>query len=234
MQIRVFPDPDNLADVAAKEIAGWLSLDLPSPTLGLAGEGVPGLAYERLRRHRVPWTRVQAWVTDERFVSEGDPESSSLVARRALLDHVKATFHMVRWAEDPHAAAAAYEQELEQCLPRGSGGLQPGLVMLGVGEDGHTASLFPGTAALDEERRGFVANWVPQLESWRLTATLPLLASARRTMFLVCGADKAGIVAEILSGESDCPAALVTRAAHDPVWLLDREAASLLTLPGND
>jgi 6-phosphogluconolactonase len=234
MQIRVFSDPDNLADVAAKEIAGWLSLDLPSPTLGLAGEGVLGFAYERLRRHRVPWTRVHAWITDQRFVPEGDPESSSLIARRALLDHVKATFHTVPWAEDPHAAAAAYEQALEQCLPRGSDGLQPGLVMLGVGEDGHTASLFPGTEALDEERRGFVANWVPQLESWRLTATIPLLAAARRNMFVVCGADKAGIVAQILSGESDCPAALVSRAARDPVWLLDRDAASLLPLPGTD
>jgi 6-phosphogluconolactonase len=233
MQIRVFPDQSNLAEVAAKEIAGWLSLDLPSPTLGFAGEGVPALAYERLRRHRVPWTRVHAWVTDERFDPQGTSESSSQVARWALLDHVKATFHAVSWAEDPHAAAAAYEQELEQCLPRGPGGLQPGLVMLGVGEDGHTASLFPGTAALDEERRGFVANWVPQLESWRLTVTLPLLTSARRTMFLVCGADKAEIVAKILSGESDCPAAQVTRAARDPVWLLDREAASLLSLPGN-
>ncbi len=230
MQIRVFPDPVNLAQVAAKEAAGWLSLDLPSPTLGLAAEGVPALAYERLRRHRVPWTRVHAWVTDEVFGSDAAPESSSLLARRALLDHVRATFHAVAWDEDPHNAAAAYEKELEHCLPRGPGGLQPGLVMLGVGDDGHTASLFPGSEALAEGRRGFVATWIPHLASWRLTATLPLLAAARRTMFVVSGAAKAAIVAEILDGDSDCPAAQVTRAARDPVWLLDREAASQLRL----
>jgi 6-phosphogluconolactonase len=106
--------------------------------------------------------------------------------------------------------------------------MQPGLVVLGVGEDGHTASLFPGTAALEETRRGYVANWVPHLASWRLTATLPLLIAARRVMFLVSGAYKADIVAEALEGRSDLPAAVISRESRDAVWLLDRDAAARL------
>ena len=151
------------------------------------------------------------------------------MARRALFDHVPATLLEVPWIEDPMAAAAEYEGNLGEVLESSSKGLKPGLVLLGVGEDGHTASLFPGTEAVTVTDRDFVANWVPGLGSWRLTATLPLLTRARRTMFLVSGEHKAHIVAEVLEGDGDHPAAAVSRQSRDAVWLLDRGAASLLS-----
>jgi len=228
MRLRVFSTADNLADVAAEEVAAWVRHDRAHPTIGLAGGTTPRLAYERLRGLRMPWDRAHAWVTDERAVPITHPDSNSGMIRRALFDQVPATFHSVPWAEDAAAAAEAYEAELDRFLPVGSGGMQPGLVMLGVGEDGHTASLFPGTAALEETRRGFVANWVPQLSAWRLTATLPLLIAARRVVFLVSGAHKAAIVAEVLGGDTDLPPAVISRETRDPVWLLDRDAASQL------
>ena len=228
MHLRVFADADNLADAAAEEVAAWARVDRAYLTIGLAGGSTPRLAYERLRRLRLPWDRAHAWVTDERAVPLDHPESNSGMILRTLFGQSKEGFHPVPRAEDPAAAAAAYEAELGGFLPQGPGGMQPGLVVLGVGEDGHTASLFPGTEALAETHRGFVANWVPQLSAWRLTATLPLLTAARRVVFLVSGARKAEIVAEVLEGSSDLPAAVVSREARDAVWLLDRDAAALL------
>lgn len=228
MRVRVFPDAGHLADAAAEEIAAWARLDAPLPTIGLAGGTTPRSAYERLRRRHVPWRGVHIWMTDERAVPPSHIASNSGMARRALFDHVPAAFHPVPWDEDAAAAAAAYSAELAGFLPLGPRGLQPGLVVLGLGEDGHTASLFPGTAALEESHRGFVANWVPQLSAWRLTATLPLLIAARRTVFLAAGRHKAAVVAEVLARDTDLPAARVSRESRDAVWLLDREAASRL------
>jgi 6-phosphogluconolactonase len=228
MRLRVFSDADNLADAAAEEVAAWARHDRAFPTIGLAGGATPRLAYERLRRLRMPWDRAHAWVTDERAVPSDHPDSNSGMIRRSLFGEAPATFHPVPWTEDAAASAAAYEAELARFLPQGPNGMQPGLVILGVGEDGHTASLFPGTAALEERRRGFAANWVPQLSAWRLTATLPLLIAARRVVFLVSGGHKAEIVAEVLEGDADLPAAVVSRESRDAVWLLDREAATLL------
>jgi 6-phosphogluconolactonase len=228
MRVRVFPDADHLADAAAEEIAAWARLDAPLATMGLAGGTTPRGAYERLRRTHLPWRRVHAWMTDERSVPPTHIASNTGMVGRALFDHVPAAFHPVPWNDDAAAAAAAYEAELAEFLPLGPRGLQPGLVVLGLGEDGHTASLFPGTTALEETRQGFVATWVPQLDSWRLTATLPLLTAARRTVFLATGRRKATVVARVLTGDADLPASRVSRESRDAVWLLDREAASRL------
>jgi len=228
MRVRVFPDAAHLADAAAEEIAAWARLEAPLATIGLAGGTTPRGAYERLRQAHLPWRRIHAWMTDERAVPPTHIASNTAMVRRALFDHVPATFHPVPWADDSAAAAAAYEAELAEFLPVGPRGLQPGLVVLGLGEDGHTASLFPETTALEETRRGFVATWVPQLEAWRLTATLPLLTAARRAVFLATGRHKAAVVAEVLGDRTALPAARVSRESRDAVWLLDREAASRL------
>jgi 6-phosphogluconolactonase len=228
MRIRVFSDAAHLADAAADEIAAWARLDSPTITIGLAGGTTPRVAYERLRRRHLPWRQVHAWMTDERAVPPQHVASNTGMARRALFDHVPAACHPVPWDEDPAVAARAYQVELGGFLPRGPRGPQPGLVVLGLGEDGHTASLFPGTAALEEPEPGFVANWVPHLSAWRLTATPPLLMAARRTLFLVTGRHKAAVVAEVLAGNSDLPAARVSGGSRDAVWMLDREAATRL------
>lgn len=228
MEIRVLEGPAELAEEAAAEIAGFLAAE--GHTIGLAGGSTPRLTYERLRRFPVAWAEVVAWMTDERHVPLTDPDSNTAMAQRTLFDHVPARLEVVPFRESAEEAAAEYEVSLRHLLPEGPLGPTPDLLVLGVGGDGHTASLFPGTTALEEDERDYVANWVPDKETWRLTATLSLLARARRTMFLASGAHKAAIVGEILGGASDLPAAVVTRTAPDPVWLIDRAAAE--QLPG--
>ncbi len=229
MRIRIFDDAARLADAAAQEIEAWVRLTAPHVTIGLAGGATPRATYKRLRHMSLPWSEVTAWMTDERPVPIDDPASNTGMAKRVLLDHVPAALLEVPWNEDPMAAADRYEKDLHTALEASQNGLKPGLVLLGIGEDGHTASLFPGTDAVTVTDRDFVANWVPQLESWRLTATLPLLTRARRTMFLVSGKHKAHIVAEVLEEDGDHPAVTVSRQSRDAVWLLDRDAASLLS-----
>ena len=229
MRIRIFDDADRLADAAAQEIEAWVRLTAPNATIGLAGGATPRATYQRLRDSSLPWPEVSAWLTDERFVPTEDLASNAGMVGKELFDHVPGVFLRVPWIEDPMAAAAEYESDLQAVLESSPSGLKPGLVLLGVGVDGHTASLFPGTEAVTVTDRDFVANWVPEQDSWRLTATLPLLTRARPTMFLVSGEHKAHIVAEVLEGDGDHPAAIVSRQSRDAVWLLDHDAASLLS-----
>jgi 6-phosphogluconolactonase len=229
VRIRIFDDADRLAEAAAQEIESWVRLKAPDVPIGFAGGSTPESTYRRLRSARIPWGEVQGWMTDERFVPPDDPASNSGMLARTLFDHVPGTLFPVPWIEDPMAAAAEYEQELSRLLDASPAGIKPGLVLLGIGEDGHTASLFPDTEALSVTDRDFVAHWVPQQEAWRLTATMGLLTRARRTMFLISGARKAQIVADVLEGDADHPAAEVSRNSRDAVWLLDRDAAKLLS-----
>jgi 6-phosphogluconolactonase len=226
VRIRVFDDPDRLAEAAAQEIEAWLRLTGPGASIGLAGGSTPRATYERLRDVRLPWSEVAGWMTDERFVPVDHPDSNARMAREALFDHVPATLYDVSSIDDPTAAAEEYERRLGEILDREPAGLKPGLVLLGVGEDGHTASLFPGTEALHVADRDYVANWLPDREEWRLTATLGLLTRARRTMLLVSGEHKAEVIAEILEGSSALPAAMVGERSKDAVWLLDQGAAA--------
>lgn len=220
----MFTSPEALAAGVAAAVARWLRHD--GTDVGLAGGSTPRRAYERLRRARVPWAEVTAWVTDERHVPVDHPDSNAGMALRSLFDHVPATLHEVPWDPDPEVAASRYEQTLRTILP-GDGGPRPGLVMLGIGDDGHTASLFPGSPVLAETTRHFAAVEVPG-RGWRLTATPPLLAGARRIIFVASGSAKAESVAAAISGDRSLPAAVVAGLAEDVVWMLDREAAALL------
>jgi 6-phosphogluconolactonase len=225
----VFSDRAKLADAVAADVAAWLRVDADRPTVGLAGGSTPRAAYERLRDMGLPWEGVQVWMTDERFVPHDHPDSNGRMARESLLDAIDADFHEVPILPgDPAGSAAAYEADLTEALPGGPDGIEPGLVLLGMGADGHTASLFPNTAALDDMHPGYVANRLGDGVTWRLTATIPLLAAARRTVFVVAGEDKAPAVARVLESETDDPAGLVSRASRDAVWLVDRDAAGLL------
>ena len=229
MRIRIFDDAERLAEAAAQEIESWVRLTAPNVTLGLAGGTTPIPTYRLLRNARLPWNEVTGWLIDERFVPIDDPESNAGMVSRELFDHVPAKLRTIPWIEDPIAAGIEYEKGLHGVLGTSASGLKPGLILLGLGDDGHTASLFPGSDALAVTDRDFVAHWVPQLEAWRLTATLPLLKRARRTMFLVSGARKAQIVADVLDEDSDLPAAILSRGSKDAVWLLDRAAAGRLS-----
>jgi 6-phosphogluconolactonase len=229
MRVRVFDGPDGIAEFAATTIAR--KLNAPGRvTFGLAGGSTPRTTYTRLLEEDVDWSTVDAWVADERWVAPDHPDSNVRMARDTLLDRVPAQVHPVPWSAelDPHETARRYERKLVEILPEVNGVPHPDLVLLGIGDDGHTASLFPGTAALDVDDRWFVANWVPGKEAWRLTATLPLLHAARDLIFLASGSNKAAALERILvtDDQPDPPARLVMGGAADVTWLIDRAAAA--------
>lgn len=233
MRVVVYSDADLLARGAAELIAAALRRS-PGPrvTFGLAGGSTPRATYEALRSVEIDWGRVHAWLADERWVPSDHPESNAAMAKDALFERVPATLHPVPWDPDrsPRAGAAAYEQLLREILADADGRLRPDLVLLGLGDDGHTASLFPDTSALDERRHLYVANWVGAVGGWRVTATLPLLHTARKIIFLAAGAAKADVVQRVLEDPADenLPARRVAGGAAEVVWLLDDSAGSAL------
>lgn len=232
MNLVIRPDPEHLADAAADFIAGLIG-EAPEArvTLGLAGGSSPKLTYERLVEKQVPWGRVDAWLSDERWVPHHHPESNGRMAAEALMDHVEARYLRPRFAPPllPADSAAYYEADLRSI----HGGGRPDIVLLGMGDDGHTASLFPGTAALTAPpHRWFVANHVPQLGVDRLTSTYSLLHAARHVVFLVAGATKADALRQAIEPSDDrdpVPAAGVTGGQAEVWWLVDEAAASQLS-----
>jgi 6-phosphogluconolactonase len=230
MRVRVLDGPDDIADIAAATIAHLLKDCSGRATLGLAGGSTPRTTYTRLIQEDVAWNSVHAWVADERWVAPDHADNNMRMVRNTLLDRVPAHVYPVPWASDgdPHAGAARYEKTLLELLPDVNGVPHPDVVLLGIGEDGHTASLFPGTAALDATDRWFVANWVPRLDTWRLTATLPLLHATRDIIFLASGSGKAATLARILRGDADpaLPARRVMEGSARITWLIDRAAAA--------
>jgi len=165
-------------------------------------------------------------------------DSNYRMAKEALLDHVPIPAERVHRipAERPDVAAAAadYEAELARVLGGTPGGPPPALdlILLGMGPDGHTASLFPGTAALAEQRRWVVANWVPKFNANRITLTYAVLNRGAHVLFLATGADKADVLREVLEGPDDrqrLPSQGIRPEAGGPAWLIDRAAAARLT-----
>jgi 6-phosphogluconolactonase len=222
MRIEIADSIEELAVVAADILAELLSGG--PKTFGLAGGSTPRAAYRELRTRSVAWDQVTCWLPDERWVPPEDPDANALMARRELLDHVPACLLAPDTKLDnPSIAAEAHDLLLAAELDP-----VPDVVLLGMGDDGHTASLFPGTEALAIERSAYVANWVPALSTWRLTATTSLLTRARHVVFLVAGASKADVLRRILVDHEPFPAGLVAEGASDVTWLLDREAAGKL------
>jgi 6-phosphogluconolactonase len=208
-------------------------------TVALSGGRTPRPLYELLAaeyRDRVPWAAVHVFFADERCVPADDPASNYGMVRAALLAHVPvAPAHVRRIAGEraPAEAASAYDARLREEF--GVGG-RPAfdVALLGVGADGHTASLFPGDPALAERDRLAVAvEGPPQLAPReRVSLTLPVLNRAREVLLLVAGADKHAVVEQILAGDIELPAARV-RGSERTTWLLDRQAAGVrLAAPG--
>ena len=208
-------------------------------TVALAGGSTPRGLYTRLAddaalRTSIPWTATDFFWSDERNVPPGHAQSNYRMAHEALLAKVgvpPARVHRIRGEQDAHAAAAAYEQEVRSFFEVPEGIPRFDLMLLGLGADGHTASLFPDSAALTEDTRLVSPNWVATLDAYRLTMTLPLINAARRVVFLVTGSDKADAVRRVLepdAGSPTLPAQLVRPVDGQLIWLLDRDAASLL------
>lgn len=190
-------------------------------SLALSGGNTPKPVFEALAKRPLDWSKVLITFGDERCVPPDDAQSNYLMARHTLLDAISIPAENVlrmKGEIDPAAAAKEYESEL---AARAEGGVfRHDLILLGMGPDGHTASLFPGTPALGERTRLVVENYVPKMSMWRITFTYPLLDAARHVCFLVNSAGKDEILNEVFGGKSDYPCAAVSPTDGRLTWLL--------------
>ena len=223
VMIIVHETSEQVANAAAAAVA-WQVASQPNSTIGLAGGSTPRTTYGLLRDAKLDWSGVTLWLGDERWVPNHHDDANTRMVRDALGpagDRLVVPNHSL---DDPHSSAADYTARV---LPHMSDG-RADLVLLGMGDDGHTASLFPGTAALDETTPGFVASWIEDKSAWRLTATLPLLCQAHAVVFIVTGEDKADMLHRILGHHEPLPAQLVAACNPNTTWLVDQAAAARL------
>ncbi|MPZ51464.1 MAG: 6-phosphogluconolactonase [Acidimicrobiia bacterium] len=222
MELIVHED-STARDLAVAKIIAQLIGESDGFTFGLAGGSTPRGIYERLRGMAVGWEKVDAFLGDERWVAPDDDRSNGRMAEEALFAHVPARLHRPRYSEylTPDDSASYYEADLRSFINGG-----PDLMLLGMGPDRHTASLFPGSPALEEEKRWFVAN--PIDSEVRLTTTLPFLRGAKRLMFVANGDDKAEALADVFTSGSDAPSAQAARGDAIVEWHVDDTAARLV------
>ena len=240
----VEPDPAALTRRAAQyfvEMAGEAVAGRGRARIAISGGSTPKAAFELLAdanqpwRWRMPWENLELYWVDERGVGPDDAESNYRMTRETLLDHVPLRpeqIHRMEGELNPEEAAMRYESDLRSSFHlEGDERPQFDLVALGMGPDGHTASLFPHTAALHERSRLVVANHVPQKDTWRITLTWPVINHASSVFFLIAGADKAAILKEVLTGPRDpdsLPSQLIWPSSGILTLILDKAAAALL------
>jgi len=243
VEIRTLTTPQELFAAAAEEVvraAKEAVAERGRFVVALAGGSTPKSLYTLLATNAkasLPWDRMFFFFGDERHVPPTDPESNYRMAEETLLSKVPVgsanVFRIPAENSDAAAAAEAYEQILRNFFV-----LQPGefprfhLVLLGMGPDGHAASLFPGSAALQEKSRLVVANWVEKFKTTRITLTLPVLNAARCVMFLVSGTEKAAALHAVLQSNApgeQYPSKLVRPTDGSLIWFVDRAAASQLS-----
>jgi 6-phosphogluconolactonase len=243
VETRTLTTPQELFAAAAEEVVRAANEAVAQRgrfTIALAGGSTPKSLYNLLAtnaRTALPWDRMFFFWGDERHVPPTDPDSNYRMADETMLAKIPvAAANVFRMkTENPDAAAVAedYEQTLRKFFQPEPGQV-PGfdLILLGMGPDGHTASLFPGTAALQEKSRLVLANWVEKMKTYRITLTLPVLNAARCVIFLVSGTDKAAALHAVLEEDvpgEQYPAKLVRPRQGKLIWLVDRAAASTLS-----
>jgi 6-phosphogluconolactonase len=244
-EVVAFPSVEALHRAAAERFiasAAQAAAARGAFRVALSGGTTPRALYALLAtdselRKRVPWAAVRFFWSDERHVGPEDPASNFGMAKAAMLEPLGIAADRIKRIRgelaDADEAARAYEQDIHQEF----GSRQPtaprfDLILLGLGSDGHTASLFPGSPALHERRRLVVAHHVAQLDTDRITMTVPILNAAVDVIFLVAGLDKAPALQEVLHGPDDpqrLPAQLVQPSDGRVSWLIDPAAASALT-----
>jgi 6-phosphogluconolactonase len=241
--IRILTTPQELFEAAAEEVLRAAKEAVAQRgrfTIALSGGSTPRNLFNLLAtnaRNVLPWDRTFFFWGDERHVPPTDPDSNFRMAEEAMLSKIPVAagnvFRIVAENPDADAAAEAYEQTLRKFFQ-----LEPGqfpifdLILLGMGPDGHTASLFPNSAGLQEKSRLVIANWVEKLKTSRLTLTLPALNAARCVAFLVSGTDKATVLKTVLEEDApgeQYPSKLIRPSNGKLIWLVDRAAASALS-----
>jgi len=245
-EIKVLPGPAGIATEAAERIvrAAEEAIALAGRfRIALSGGSTPKLLFELLAsdayRDRIDWTNVEVFFADERCVPPDHVESNDRLARETLLSKVKIPgdniYRMRGEVEPPNEAAKEYGQMLKEKF--GGPSIEEGdgldMILLGMGEDGHTASLFPGTAAVNETKHRCVANYVEHSttgKSWRLTLTAPFINRSRDVLILVAGASKAKTLDAVLVGPRDpqrLPIQLIQPTNGKLAWLIDAGAAGM-------
>jgi 6-phosphogluconolactonase len=245
----VWPTPQEVALAAARlftQVASESAVSRGVARIAISGGNTPNLMFDLLAdpnqpfASEIPWNRLELYWVDERCVPPSDPESNFRSAREHFLSKVPLAPERIFRMEgelDPEEAANRYESTLRNAMKL-EGAESPAfdLILLGMGDDGHTASLFPHTAALHELGRLVVANHVLQKQTWRITLTWPVINQGRNVCFLIEGAGKASILAEVLTGPRDVerlPSQLIRPSSGKLRFLLDEAAAAKLPVPPN-
>ena len=243
--IEVFPDREKLIQAAAEHVIQLTSQGITENgrvAIALSGGSTPRPLYTLLatKRYsqRIDWLRVHVFWGDERCVPPDNPQSNYQMARETLLDEVPipvSNIHRIRGEEDPEKAAVAYEKELRTFFGvdarDGSPRLGFDLILLGMGDNGHTASLFPGSPAVNEKERWVMAQYVEVVSMWRITLTPVVSNAAKNVLFIVSGAEKAERLRDVLEGPFQpevLPAQIVRPASGRLLWFVDRTAAARL------
>ena len=245
VEVRRLTTPQDLFQAAAEEVIRAATGAIGKRgrfAIALSGGSTPKSLYNLIAANAsagLPWEKIFFFWSDERHVPPTDAESNYRMAQETILSKVPVPagniFRVPTEIPDASTVAAAYEQTLQKIFA-----VEPGefprfdLILLGMGPDGHCASLFPETAALQEKAHLVVANWVEKFKTFRITFTLPLLNAAREVMFLVSGTDKAPALREVLEGKAPgekFPSKLVKPTEGKLIWFVDRAAASELSTP---
>jgi 6-phosphogluconolactonase len=230
--LEVFSSAGDLFHAAAYKVIEILSKCLdqkPWCATALSGGSTPKRLYELLAQGEggnIDWSRVRVFFSDERNVPPIDVESNYRMAKESLFASglvPEKNIHRIQGELSADVAAQQYEQEIKNVLGDDA---RFDLVLLGLGADGHTASLFPGSPALSESSKLVVANRVERLKADRITFTYPLLNRAASVVFLASGSDKAKIIRSVLGGEGDLPSQHVHPANGESIWMLDNDSAA--------
>jgi 6-phosphogluconolactonase len=240
--IRVLPDSTALADAAARQIVEWAQAAIDARgafSVALSGGSTPRELHLRLSRpplkDQLDWARVHIFFGDERCVAPDDPQSNYRMARETLLDQLPIPaghVHRMKGEMPPDEAAAQYEREMKAFF--GDDPPRLDVILLGMGDNGHTASLFPGLTAVHENERWVMAEYVAEVGMWRITLTPVVINLGREVVFLVSGGGKASMLRQVLQGPfapDERPAQIVRPTPGEVMWLVDAAAAKELTPP---
>jgi 6-phosphogluconolactonase len=233
MDLRIFSSPEEVARAAAQHF-----VSLNPQFVALSGGSTPRVLYELLAdprepfREQIAWGKTHFFFTDERHVPPDHPESNYRMANEALFSRVPlpvANIHRIPGERTPAEAADDYEHELQKSFGEAVPAFD--VILLGLGDDGHTASLFPDSAALKETEHLVAAPWVEKLNAYRITLTLPVLNEGKSVLFLVTGTSKAEILGEIINADKRktrlFPAQTICPTSGEVSWFVDEAAARL-------